>query len=400
LDSAGTWTGKRCESGFILSAEAGRPPQGLVSTYYDERASGVYSPKNFTKRFGALAYWAINSTPILVVVIYGHIWRVLLDEIKRIDKYCRMFNKGGCKARSLLCLNYHSFWTPLGILPAIRYRHWTVALSSTDFVLASTVIPVVQNYTFVWELYSGGSLSWPDSYSWQVAIADPSWSRVLVYLLSFTLLCSCGLLILLPRQKTGLTRNPSGIASMHELVLTKDHLSLRLGENADKGNFSYLCSQTGSIWFRLRRQPNMCHMTLETFDAPTPPSRFLDALKDWVPFIGTIQKQWSKSTPTWSCQRSLSTQSGTASSTVPNFFCSREQSSLCGFSLKALLFFGIFIVTIMNRNAEAQQWNHAIPLSLDIYPIVGVFVQVRHLPLTAMGTKYSLQLLCLVSTLD
>jgi hypothetical protein len=34
----------------------------------------------------------------------------------------------------------------------------------------------------------------------------------------------------------------------------------------------------------------------------------------------------------------------------------------------------------MNRNARAEQWNYAIPLSPDVYIIVGVFIQVCHLP--------------------
>jgi hypothetical protein len=183
--------------------------------------------------------------------------------------------------------------------------------------------------------------------------------------------------------------------------LGKDHLSLRLGENADKENFSNLCSQIGSIWFRLRRQPNMCHMTLETFDPPTPPSRFLDALKNWVPFKGTIQKQWSKLNPHLELPKKSIHSIRRRFINCSHFFLFKRAVFLVWLLfLTALLFFGIFIVTIMNRNAEAQQWNHAIPLSPDIYLTVGVFVQVRHLPLTAMGTKYALRFLCLVSALD
>ena len=317
-------------------------------------------------------------------MIYGRIWKVLDDEVKRIDKYYRLFNQDGCTGNSTLCLNYHSFWTPLAIFHAMRYRHWTVLLSSTGSVLASNVLPVIQNYVFTWELYSGGYLPWPDSYSWQVAIADPFWSKVLASLLSVTLLCSFGLLMLIRGHITGLIENPAGIASTHELVLTKNHVALRLSESADMQTFSELCSDIGSLKFRLRRPTDVGHMTLETFHPSTSTSRLLKALKNCVPFKKTILKLWSKIKPVLDVLKwSINLTKHCFITCSQYFLFSKVVFILWLLFLSTLLAFVIYIVKIMKGNAQAEQWKYAIPLKPDIYILVGVFIQVCHLPMCA-----------------
>ena len=328
-------------------------------------------------------YWTVTYMPILVAVIYGRIWKVLDDEVKRIDKYARLSSQDGCTGRSSLCLDYHSFWIPLSILQAIRYRHWTVALSSTGSVLASIVIPVIQNYVFIWELYSGGSLAWPDTYSWQVTIADPFWSKVLASLLSVTLLCSFGLFILIPGQKTGLTEDPRGTASTHELILTKNHLSLQFNENADRQTFSDLCSELGPSRFHLLRRTNVDHMTLEKVNPSNSMSQPLTC-RNCLPFNGTIQRQWSKLKPVLKVLKSFVNLITHFSINCPHFFLFQRVVFIPWLLfLSALLAFGIYIVTTMSRIAQAEQKNYSIPLTPDVYLIVGVFVQVCHLPVSA-----------------
>lgn len=315
--------------------------------------------------------------PMLNAVIYGRIWKVLDDEIKSSDMYYRLSKVDGCSGRRSLCLNYHSFWTPLSILQAIRYRHWTVALSSTGNVLASIAIPVIQNYVYIWELYSGGALAWPNSHSWAVAIADPSWSLILTYLLLITFLCAFGLLILLPRQTTGLLENPQGIASKHELILRETHTSLQISENADEQTFSELCSELGSVWFRLRRQTDTGQLKLETVNPTRSSSQLLNALKACIPFKNTIQRRWAKLKPALEVLRRSVHSISYVFMNHPHFFLFRRVVFILWILLLlALLAFGISIVIIMTGNAQAELWNYPIPLSPDTYLIVGVFVQV------------------------
>lgn len=316
---------------------------------------------------------------MLIAVIYGRIWKVLDDEVKRIDKYYRHFKEDGCTARSSLCLNFHGFWTPPSVLQAIRYRHWTVALSSTGYVLASIVIPVIQNYVYVWELYSGGSLAWPNSYLWAVAIAMPSWSLILTYLFIITFLCSLGLLILLPGRATGLIENPRGIASIHELVLGENHMSLQLSENVDRQTFSGLCSELSSVRFRLRRQTERGYMKLETVNPSTSSSQLLKILKTCIPFRNSIQRQWAKLKPALEVLRLCIDSISHVFITYPNFFLFRRFIFIAWLLLLlALLVFGIAIITIMDGNAQAELWNYSILLSPDTYVVIGVLVQVCH----------------------
>jgi len=339
--------------------------------------------------------------PMLIAVIYGRIWKVLDDEIKRNDKYYRLFKEDGCTARRSLCLNFHCFWTPLSILQAIRYRHWTVALSSTGYVLASIAIPVIQNYVYVWELYSGGSLAWPNSYSWAVAIAEPSWSLILTYLLIITFLCSFGLLILLPGRTTGLIENPRGIASTHELVLGENYMSLQLNENADRQTFSDLCSELSSVRFRLRRQADIGYMKLETVNPSTSSSQLLKILKTCIPFRNSIQRQWAKLKPALEVLRRCIHSISHVFINYPHFFLFRRVIFIPWLLLLlALLAFGIAIVTIMDGNAQAELWNYPIPLSSDTYVVVGVFVQVCHLLVSTTDVQHQPQLKGLFVTLD
>jgi len=80
---------------------------------------------------------------MLIAVVYGRMWKVPDDELKRLDKFYRLRGKGGSISKRSICLNYHSFWTPLSIIQALRYRHWSVAISSTCEVLGSIVLSVI-----------------------------------------------------------------------------------------------------------------------------------------------------------------------------------------------------------------------------------------------------------------
>jgi hypothetical protein len=50
---------------------------------------------------------------MLLAVLYGRMWKVLDDDIKRIDMYYRLQKPNGTTGDRSLCLNYHTFWAPL-----------------------------------------------------------------------------------------------------------------------------------------------------------------------------------------------------------------------------------------------------------------------------------------------
>jgi hypothetical protein len=241
-------------------------------------------------------------------------------------------------------------------------------------MLSSIVIPVIQNYAYVWQLYSGGSLAWPDTYSWQVAIADPLWSKVLVSILSITLLCSLGLLFLLPRQETGLADNPLGIASLQELILKKRWTDLQFDEHAYEQKLSELLSQLGSVWYHLISDGE--HLRLEPTTAP-PRHKISIILGKYIPFMKAIQRAKQALKPTFAI---LGRYVAIVKSWIidyPNFFLFRQYIFVIWLGFLLLLsIFGIYISTIMKSNARAGLLNFVMPLSPNLYLIVGVFVQV------------------------
>lgn len=130
--SSGTWTGEPFNSRFIRSLTFDRPPRGLLSFYYNSASNGVWNQKNGAQRLGRGVYRTFTYLPMLLAVLYGRMWKVLDDDIKRIDMYYRLQKPNGTTGDRSLCLNYHTFWAPLSLFQALRYRHWSVAVQAWE----------------------------------------------------------------------------------------------------------------------------------------------------------------------------------------------------------------------------------------------------------------------------
>ncbi|RMZ87517.1 hypothetical protein DV736_g5257, partial [Chaetothyriales sp. CBS 134916] len=88
--SDGFWTGQAMESPFVNKPSPHRPPQGLLSVYYDQGTSGTYSQRNFTIRLRPIIYWSWNYLPLLIVVLYGRAWKMLDVSLKSVYKYSHL----------------------------------------------------------------------------------------------------------------------------------------------------------------------------------------------------------------------------------------------------------------------------------------------------------------------
>jgi Protein of unknown function (DUF3433) len=271
--------------------------------------------------------------------------------------------KGTTGSRSL-CLNYHLFWAPLSIVQALRYRHWSVAVSSLGYVLATIIIPVFQNYAFFWAVYDGAALDWPATYSWQVALVDSTWAYLLMAALAAAWCCGALLMILLWKQETGLSGDIRGIAGL---------LSL-LGSQTDvRKNFGFLfdesCRQTHSQvelfkseHFCLTRQQGQGrnHARLERVtvarSAASPTRKKTSILRNCYDILHNYVDNYG------------------------HFFPFRPEVFTLWLVLLFLLMSATgWITASLNRNADDAEWNYSIPIDPNVYLIVGVFIQVAPL---------------------
>ncbi|CAG9982471.1 unnamed protein product [Clonostachys byssicola] len=340
-EADGTWTGEPFTSTFIRAPTLDRPPQGLLSVYYNFSPDGVWSQKNSAQRLSRGAYFAFTYLPMILAVLYGRLWKALDDEVKRIDVYNRLQKKGGALGSRSLCVNYHVFWTPLCILQAVMYGHWSVAVSSVGSVLATIVIPVLANYLFYWELYSGAALDWPDIYSWQVALVDRDWAYILAGTLAAANLCCVVLCFMLPSLETGLSRDVRGLADLVYLLEGSEASDFALPANDADHTAS---SQSLAVKFVKEIFPKSLHPTI------TKMGKWLRII------IGAIKVVFNG-----------------VSGSSSKFLVFRRLLYLIWLLILFLFMFAQgWITASLNKNAKDTRWNYGIPIDPNVYLIVGI----------------------------
>lgn len=179
----------------------------------------MHNRKNSTNRLGTSGFILWTYVPSIIAVGYGILWSIVDAETKRLEKYRQLSRNGGCTGRGSVCLNYHCFWSPFTIIQALRYRQWTVVFSSSAYVLSFIAVPNIQSYVFYWESYSGGTMPWGGQWAWQTFQVNSYWANVLVGVLTLILFCNISIIVILGLGKTGLDKDPRGIADAVELVL-------------------------------------------------------------------------------------------------------------------------------------------------------------------------------------
>lgn len=317
-----------------------------MEIYLDTTVSGQWSRHNATQRLGHAKYIAWTYLPSLIFVLYGVLWQVIDGETKRLEKYRQLTDKNkNYTAAQTICLNYHSFWSPLAILQAARYKQWPVVFSSTGLVLSGIVLPNVQNYVLTWDVFCGQALAWGGQDCVQLAYADEYWSKVLISLLGLTLACALGLLWSLAQYPKDLfVEDPRGL----EFIVA---LTAFWGDDD-------LETLRESLPERL--DPRLCRLRIENFNSRRPqlvfveqrqPSRgierYLMKLPD-VPFAAWVSDHLELALlPLWNV------------------------------ALLVILAGAIYVLVQMDTPEQDILQDYHLPWSPDIYLVVGVLVQVR-----------------------
>ena len=267
--STGSWTGRPFASQFTPKGNE-RPPRGLVSFYLDTGNSGNYDRKNTAQRMGMLNNVLWTFFPSSIAIIYGIIWMIVDGEVKGLEKFRQLSRPAGCKGASSVCLDYHCFWAPFAVFQAIRYRQWAVVSSSIGYTLALFAIPNIQNYIFVWVVFSGGYFDWGAEYSWQTGQLDPYWAKVLLGVLAINLVCALCLFPFLKCPGFKMTTEPNGIITLIELVCGKVPADFGLDPSHEKASFNGIASVLWDQRFHVVEANSS--MRLEIFRGPTSPT--------------------------------------------------------------------------------------------------------------------------------
>jgi hypothetical protein len=164
------------------------------------------------------AYFGWKYSPTLILVTYGVLWQVTDFEVKRLEPFYQLSRKTGATAAESLNMDYLTFLSYLIPLKAVRYKQWAVFLSSSSYLLAGSLVPVLQSASM--NVYPPKSQRITGEYK-SVRI-DPPWSRAVSAFLVIVAINGIILLFQL-RRKSGLLSDPKGIAGVAAMA-TRSHI--------------------------------------------------------------------------------------------------------------------------------------------------------------------------------
>ncbi|EGO53826.1 hypothetical protein NEUTE1DRAFT_127034 [Neurospora tetrasperma FGSC 2508] len=211
---------------------ASRPRLGLY-TYWDSESTDFKNMRGTSSRLKLEGYVVWNYLPTIVVVLYGLLWQQCDAEVERIEPYYHLFNNNMKQtADRTLNVDYHTFWVPLRLWQAVKYRQWTCFLSSTAYIIAFAVIPNLQNSLFSLEKRHGGTygdlVDFANDadgvgYGVRVAVMDGSFARALEVMFRVNMLCAVALMAIFWQRGTstegsGLYGDPRGMKWLKELT--------------------------------------------------------------------------------------------------------------------------------------------------------------------------------------
>ena len=379
--SEGSWDGNPFTSHFTAHGNE-RPPRGLVSFYLDTGESGNFDRKNAAQRMGVLNNVLWTFLPSSIAVIYGIVWMIVDGEVKRLESLRQLSQPAGCRGASSVCLDYHCFWVPVAIFQAIRHRQWAVVSSSIGYTLALLAIPNIQNYVFVWALFSGGYFDWGAEFSWQMGLLDPYWAKVLLGALAVDLVCALCLFLYLKVPVSRMTTEPNGIMAIAELVCDRTPADFGLGSCHEKASFNDIAS---ILWGQQLRVVEANNSTrLEIVPRPT------SATHSPILGSGTLPRQAQGSRfrrvsngirRYWNVLRlkiiRYLREVDIWMNGSPYPFLLRPWPLTLWITFLALLFTAnSYVVHSMTMPQQLSDQNYALPWNPSLYIVVGVFIQV------------------------
>lgn len=229
-----------------------------------------------------LSYFTWKYAPIMALVSYGVLWQITDFEVKRLEPFYQLSKKTGATAAESLNMDYLTFSSFFAPLKAIRYRQWAVVLSSISYLLAGSIVPVLQSASVV--MYPEKKDRREDQEKF-VRI-DPIFSRLLSASLMGVALCGIVLLFQL-RRRSGLLSDPKGIAGIAAMA-TRSHI-LNDFNGLDTADATIIHKQLRNRRYILHKsslwQGEYIRQNTKLEDYKVDPHPFMLTLRAGVPYI-------------------------------------------------------------------------------------------------------------------
>ncbi|RPB00379.1 hypothetical protein L873DRAFT_1805173 [Choiromyces venosus 120613-1] len=194
---------------------------------------GIIAFKRVDRDLTMIGFAMWKYLPTLIAVIYGILWKITDTEVKRTEPYYQL-SKGskGALAASTLNIEYHTFWSLLVPLAAIKHRQWLVVASSIASLLAFALVPVLLS-AFIQITPSqrarqnmkipGTNQPMRNADIEKTIVVDKVFSRILEATVAIIFLLGTGMFVVLSRRRSGLLGDPSGIAGVAAMA-NKAHI--------------------------------------------------------------------------------------------------------------------------------------------------------------------------------
>ena len=164
--------------------------------------------------------------PTLIGVVYGILWKVTDEELKRSEPYYQL-SKGasGALAAESLNIEYHTVWSPMVPIAALKYRQFVVAAGGIISFLASTSVPIFLSVVIRVDPSQDERNTLPDNGKNEIKrlVVDAVWTRLVEVNLSVITVLAIYVVWKLTHRRSGLLGDPSGIAGVAAMA-NKSHI--------------------------------------------------------------------------------------------------------------------------------------------------------------------------------
>ncbi|KAA8895868.1 hypothetical protein FN846DRAFT_967588 [Sphaerosporella brunnea] len=230
--------------------------------------------------------------PTIVGVLYGIAWKVTDEELKRSEPYYQL-SKGctGALAAESLNIEYHTVWSPMIPMAALKYKQFVVAAGSLTSFLASSAVPIFLSVMIRVDPSQKERQHMPDHGKEAIKrlVVDSLWTRLLETTLVVIIILATYIVFVLTRRRSGLLGDPSGIAGVAAMA-NQSHILMDF-RDLDLANEKQIHKQLNKRTYILHKgalwQAQVLKESERDHSAPKAmnPHPLLLRVKGMVPFI-------------------------------------------------------------------------------------------------------------------
>ncbi|KAK5937167.1 hypothetical protein PMZ80_010467 [Knufia obscura] len=122
---------------------------GTTFLHYTDHEIGAVLFAGGSNDFTSIQDFLVRYLPTILVVLYGMLIAVIDLDVKRLEPWYQLSIEHLGRRISPLSCRYDTDFVLTVMARALHNRHWVVSYSSALFVLATVIIPAVQNSMFI-----------------------------------------------------------------------------------------------------------------------------------------------------------------------------------------------------------------------------------------------------------